>query len=271
MDATISHEPARGKAPEDLADPLDRVIAAYERDGFAPMPGLLGPRAAELRALIDRSYDADPRVDDSFRYGFVLARLFELDRAFRDLLVLEPIISIAERILGANCHLVAQNVVRNHPGQAIDGWHVDEEVFFPRMDDGDGLGQAMPSFVMTVQILLSDVPDVDHGPSQYVPGSHRAGRHPPAAADEPCYRGRGPVSLLGRAGDVYLHNGQCWHRGAPNRSTRTRYLLQLAFGRRWVAQRFHPFIDYRMPDHVWDGAGDRLQRVLGRHPKGPYG
>ena len=69
----------------------------------------------------------------------------------------------------------------------------------------------------------------------------------------------------------YLHNGQCWHRGAPNTSNRTRYLLQLAYGMRFISQRFYPFVNYHLPQHVFDRADDRCKRVLGFHPKGAYG
>jgi predicted NAD-dependent protein-ADP-ribosyltransferase YbiA (DUF1768 family) len=43
------------------------------------------------------------------------------------------------------------------------------------------------------------------------------------------------------------------------------------YSKRFIAQRFYPFIDYRMPPHVMEGASPRLQRLLGRHEKGSYG
>lgn len=109
-----------------------------------------------------------------------------------------------------------------------------------------------------------------YGPTQVVPGSHYSGRQPNDPR-EPIFEGRGPISILCRAGEAYLQHSQVWHRGAPNTSDRTRYLLQYAFGQRFVAQRFYPFLNYRMPDHVLEGADERLLRVLGKHPKGAYG
>jgi len=127
-------------------------------------------------------------------------------------------------------------------------------------------------FVFTIQILLSDVPDVAHGPTQFVPGSHYSGRIPNDLG-APSWGGAGVQSILGKAGDIYLHNGQCWHRGAPNASDRTRYLLQHAYGRRWVAQRFYPFTGYTLPAHVSERISQdpRARRILGHHPKGAYG
>lgn len=257
-------------APEQSAEILDH----FYRDGFAFIPGVLSAgECALLRERVDRAFDAHPVGQSDLRYGeIVLVRLFELDPMFRDLLVREPIIGLCEAVLGAQCHLFAQNLVRNGHGQAIDRFHVDDEVEFPLPDEvpRHDARLRLPVFRMTVQILLSDVETEEYGPTQFVPGSHYSGRNPSDPLN-PSFEGRGPVSILGRAGDIYLHNGQCWHRGAPNHSTRVRYLLQHAMGRRWVAQRFYPFLNYHMPEHVLEGADERLLRVLGKHPKGPYG
>ena len=43
----------------------------------------------------------------------VVHRLFECDLMFRELLVREPIISIAESVLGAHCHCIAQGCILN--------------------------------------------------------------------------------------------------------------------------------------------------------------
>jgi ectoine hydroxylase-related dioxygenase (phytanoyl-CoA dioxygenase family) len=261
-----------------LGSPLDPaakadLIERFHRDGFALLPGVLAEQAPALRELVDRCFAEHAVGASTNRYDdIVMARMFELDEAFQRLLTAEPLISLAEEILGGQCHLIAQNVVRNAPGRAIDSFHSDDGVLMPLPPEvpRHDPRMRMPVFLFTFQILLSDVPSDEFGPTQFVPGSHYSGRHPDDAR-QPTWEGRGPVSVLGRAGDVYLHNGQCWHRGAPNSSGRTRYLLQHAFGQRWVSQRFFPFIDYRLPDHVRARADERCLRVLGTHPKGAYG
>ena len=251
-----------------------QILSDFYRDGYALIPGVLtADEVATLREKVDAVF-ADPGAQESNTlYGsFVAARLFERDRYFRDMLVREPIISLCEAVLGENCHLMAQNVVRNAPGEAIDTFHVDDALEFPlpeviaRHDSRI----RMPVFRMTVQIPLTDIESEDLGPSQFVPGSHYSGRQPNDPKN-PSFEGRGPVSVLCKAGDIYLHNGQCWHRGAPNRSDRVRYLLQHSMSVRWVAQRFYPFVNYQFPEGVLDGASDRLRRVLGFHTKGAYG
>lgn len=260
-------------APYD-AQQISNFKTDFNRDGFLLIPGVLEPEeVAALKDAVDNIF-ADPHWKDTDNvYGpYIAVRLFETNAIFEEMLTREPIIGLIENILGADCHLIAQNIVRNAPGQAIDRFHADDIVMLPVAEGMERHDPrlTMPLFIVTVQILLTDVPSVEYGPTQYVPGSHYSGRQPNDSA-QPSFEGREPVSILGKAGDIYLHNGQCWHRGAPNTSDRTRYLLQLSFGQRWVSQRFYPFINYQMPQHVLELADDRRKRVLGVHPKGAYG
>lgn len=277
MNATISSPIVQDAIPFSPEE-TEKIKAEFARDGYRLIPGVLQRQEIEaLKEGIDRVMD-EPRWKESENlYGtFLGVRLFEVDPVFRDLLVREPIIGIAEAILGKSCHLMAQNAVRNAPGQAIDYFHADVDadldVEFPcpeGLTRHDARYQ-LPAFRLTIQMLLTDVESIEYGPTEFIPGSHYSGRKPDDARN-PNFEDRKPVPILGKAGDIYLHNGQCWHRGAPNTSTRTRYLLQSAYCQRWVAQRFYPFLNYRMPDHVLEGASERLLRVLGKHPKGPYG
>ena len=93
----------------------------------------------------------------------------------------------------------------------------------------------------------------------------------PNEQEHPTFEGQGPVPILARAGEAYLFHNQIWHQGAKNQSDRQRLLGGVTYSRRFVAQKFYPFIDYHMPEHVWEGASPRLQRFLGRHTKGAYG
>jgi len=278
MSTANQTEPVIRKGEPFSDEKVESLLEDFYRDGYVYIPGVLEQDEIQvLKAGIDRVID-DPKMFDTHnRYSeFVGVRLFETDRIFRDMLVREPIIGLAEAVLGETCHLMAQNVVRNQPGQAISNFHVDKDqdcgVEFPCPPDmpRHDPRYKLPVFRLGVQIMLTDVDGDEHGPTQFVPASHYSGRDP-NDKDHPTFEGRGPVSVHCKAGDIYLHNGQCWHRGAPNTSDRTRYLLQQAYCQRWVAQRFYPFLNYRMPDHVLEGADERLLRVLGKHPKGPYG
>ena len=93
----------------------------------------------------------------------------------------------------------------------------------------------MPVFWMTIQVALSDIDQLEHGPCQFVPQSHYSGRKPSESLE---FEGHGPRSVFCKAGDVYLTNHQTWHRGAPNLSERVRYLMQIQYAQRWADRRF---------------------------------
>ena len=152
------------------------------------------------------------------------------------------------------------------------GWHVDDLVQFP-LPAGvphHDPNIPLPCNVMQLFTPVTLINSVACGPTQLVPQSHYAGRGPDTQ-DHPCFDGNCPVSILTKPGDAYIFNNQVWHRGAPNASQRRRLLAGATYSKRYIAQRFYPFIDYRMPGHVWEGASPRLQRMLGRHKSGSYG
>jgi ectoine hydroxylase-related dioxygenase (phytanoyl-CoA dioxygenase family) len=79
------------------------------------------------------------------------------------------------------------------------------------------------------------------------------------------------VEVRSRMGSVVLFNNQVWHRGAPNTSSRTRVMTQITYARRFVGHKYFPFMNYQMPEHVYEGANPRLKRLLGFLPSGNYG
>ena len=122
---------------------------------------------------------------------------------------------------------------------------------------------------------LCDV-DAELGPTEFVPTSHRSGRQPePADFDangEPTYEGHKVVRGVGPAGTVVMWNDQTWHHGAKNRSTdRVRWVQQVPYGKRFISQRFYPFVNYRMPEEVIERANPRRRSLLGLHGIGAYG
>jgi ectoine hydroxylase-related dioxygenase (phytanoyl-CoA dioxygenase family) len=253
---------------------IDTIVEDYSREGWIHLPGILTrEEVKELRAGIERMLsDPTRKLTNHTSNDWTGVRLYERERIFRDMLVREPLITVAEGVVGENCHLISDGAVFNPPGKAISKWHVDDGIYFPLPDGIERFDEriSMPNLICNFQLLLSDVPSIEYGPTQVVPGSHYSGRPPPTQAD-PAFEGRGAVSFLGNAGDLFLQHPQTWHRGAPNTSDRKRCLYQIAYGDRRIAPRLFPFLNYRFPDHVLDGAGTRLLRLFGKHPTGAYG
>lgn len=264
-----------------------RIIEHLSRDGYCFLgSSILEPdEVATLRDAMERMIE-DPTMQedqpgdhrqDHASGSCSLFRMFEYDCCFRDLIVREPFASLAEEVLGDECHVMGQNGLFTDPNPDAEvdgpgGWHVDDLVQFPlppgilRHDQSVPL----PCNVMQIFAPLTRIDSMVSGPTQLVPESHYAGRAPDTQ-DHPHFDGNGPISILAEPGDAYIFNNQVWHRGAPNSSERRRLLTGATYSKRFVSQRFYPFVDYRMPEHVWKGAGPRLQRMLGRHKRGAYG
>lgn len=254
------------------------LVEQFHREGFLVLPGVLSPEeAARLRAGVERAFAAEDA--EATMYGMPQMwrpKMFERGPEFEALIDHPGIIDLLEAILGTDCHLIANSALRTLPGEGISTWHADETVRFP-LPDGVPLDPRiqMPCFVINLNYYLCDV-DEELGPTQFVPGTHRSGRQPrPEDRDadgNPSYNGRSAVSALGPAGTAVMWHDQTWHRGAPNRSQdRLRWVQQAPYGRRFIAQRFYPFLNYHMPDAILERANPHRKSLLGLHGLGAYG
>jgi hypothetical protein len=273
-DSTTSSPIETGAPPDSVT--LGRIAQALRDEGYYDLGPVLGEdEVAALREAMERKW-SDPamREDEAGDHirGISLMRMFEYDVAFRDLIAREPFPTIAESVLGDDCHLMSQNALYSDP-RVGGGWHLDDLCQHPLPDGCEGHLPDVPPPCNVLQIFIAvmDMDTPERAPTQVVPGSHYAGRRPDKGIEEPTFRGRGPVSIFAKAGDAYMFDNQIWHRGSVNTMDRPRLLAGVTYSRRHIAQRFYPFIDYVMPAHVWEGADERLQRLLGRHEKGAYG
>ena len=200
-----------------------------------------------------------------------LVRLFEKGMDFVDLLLNEPIYALMERMFGERMHIIALQGHRIYAGNEISGFHSDE-IYLERpaevSDDVD-----YPPIINTINChyYVVDVPQ-ELGPTEVVPGSHRAcRRRKPEDGDPPKWRGQGPVSLTCNAGDCIVYSNQMWHRGAPNQTDRTRLSVVPSYSRRFVAQRVWPFLNYHLAKDILDQCNPKQRELLGEHPRSAYG
>ncbi len=220
---------------------LSAIADEFFAEGFVLIPNVLSTAEVEsLRAKTDE-YAANPNTAQKHltfaATAFVLRYCQELDPFFQAMTVHAPILQVVESVLGSNAKFNAMNIIRNGQGQAIANWHVDDVLEFPLPPDIARFDARirMPVLWLTVQVALSDIDSIEHGPTQFVPKSHYSGRKP---SQNPEFEGQGTHSVFCKAGDIYLTNHQCWHRGAPNLSERTRYLMQLQYAQGWADRRF---------------------------------
>jgi len=246
------------------------VIDEFYRDGVAVVRGVFSAEeCAQLRQKADTIFD-DPQMRAQCHHAneLVISSPLQYDRAFADVFMREPILSLVETVLGEEARFCGQAVIRNGPGQAISTWHVDDcnIVDFPLPDDvpRHDARIRLPVFWFTVQIALTDIETLEDGPTEVIRGSHYSGRLP-NSQEAPEWDGRGPEPILCNAGDIYLFNHQVWHRGRPNQSQRTRYLLALQYARGGTrASRFQGLQSTPQIEAMLQDADERTLRVLGR-------
>lgn len=242
-------------------------LDALHRDGFVVLPGVLAPpRIAELRTAIDRltplGLDYQGLVDDHYKC------VFNRDPYWLAFLDLPGVIELAEAALGADCHIIGQTAWRSRPGFVGGELHLDHLLLeLPESLLADPAFE-LPMQICTAHLYLDDI-DTALCPTQVIAGSHRAGRKP--RPGETSWHGREPAPVLCRAGDVLFFRSDLWHAGSRNRSAdRSRYLLQVHYGRRMVAQKFSPYLRFTFNPAVLAAATPRQRRLLGEHEPAEY-
>lgn len=241
-------------------------LAALHEQGFALLPGVLNSvQITEVRTAIDClkpiHWDYLGLVDDHFKC------VFNRDPFWLPYLDLPGIIELAEAALDEECHVIGQTAWRSHPGFVGAELHVDYLVMeLPESLLIDAAFE-LPIQICTAMIYLDDI-DEDLCPTWVIPGSHRAGRRP--RPGESHWHGRQAEPVLCQAGDVLMLRSELWHAGSQNRSERTRYLLQVHYGQRMVAQKFSPYLTWQFNSAVLAAATPRQRRLLGEHAPGEY-
>lgn len=248
-------------------------VEQFHRDGFLFLKNVLPPAlCAELRSDLDRIIKENPlkegHVSPTMEFT---ARAFENSPANLSLFELEPIVSFAEALIGANCHA---HVIHNNSFKTLSGggtaWHQDDPPHYLVTHGEPPTNVRLPVLLFTANYYLTDVNEPADGGTEVIPRSHLFGKPCPEQIEGTEYESKIHYNL-GPAGSVIMFNNQVWHRGGPNKSGRTRYITQVSYARRLVGHKYHPFMNYQMPAHVYEGASERKKRLLGFLPRGAYG
>ena len=144
---------------------------------------------------------------------------------FVTMLKREPIVSIVKAFLGDEFILgsiAANRLLPGGPGQELHVdypyWDIYKRSSFPT--------NINPSFPMNMQatILLDDFTE-ENGATAIVPHTQKLGRYP----DEPAKLPPETERMTGKAGDVAVFYGLCWHCAMPNNSNADRTGLLIEY------------------------------------------
>jgi len=212
--------------------------AAYERDGYLALEGLVGQDWLErLRAVtaefVERSrgltqsnlvFDLEPDHSAGQPRLRRLTSPVDLHETFWEFASESPIVDLVEDLIGSNIvfHHGKLNFKAPRGGEEVK-WHQDIQ-FWPHTNYGP----------LTVGVFLEDV-ESGMGNVGFVPGSHRGPLFDQYEGEEwrGCIHERDLEALdlesavypTGPAGSVTVHNCRTVHGSEPNRSERERPLL----------------------------------------------
>ncbi len=234
----------------------DEAIAAYRRDGFVHIPGIISPQ--EVAEFHDAALDVCQRLahksltagGKAERVFLQLVNIWQDDEVMKRLTLHPNVGAVAERLAGIPLRLWHDHILIKQPhNNAPTEYHQDQ----PYWPHGNATHQ------LSAWIALVDVP-VERGCMTFIPGSHS--RTDLAAQDlmdahdlfnkSPDLVWAPRVTIPLRAGDCTFHHARCAHMATPNLTDEPRVAHIVIFmdaAATYRAQR-HPVTD---PLQLQDG------------------
>jgi ectoine hydroxylase-related dioxygenase (phytanoyl-CoA dioxygenase family) len=242
---------ASGDSTQAVVD--DATIAAFRRDGYVVVDGLIGGDeldrlAPAVAAAVARRKAADTRsLGDKSRYeqSFLQCQnLWEDSDDVRPLTFHPRVGAAAAALLGADAvRLWHDQALFKEPGGRETDPHQDQP-YWPIAEPD----------TITAWVPLHDVA-LDGGCMGYVPGSHTLGLRrfvdifsgePEDLLDDPALADRSPVFVEVPRGSVAFHHGLTAHLARPNRTDRVRQVhtvIYFADGCTRTPAGQHPSVD----------------------------
>ena len=261
------------------------IVKHMEEDGCIIMPNVLNKAQInemkrQIDALVhlphDGGYQETKACIDHYKC------VFNRSPYWLQFIDMPGIIEAVDQMMGKENHIIGMSAWRTPPGVGSNSMHVDQLLFPVDEELLTSKKVKIPIFYSTLHFYLNDM-DVALCPTWVVPGSHLSGRGPAnikskndsqgfVNGQEREWNGVKEVPVLVAAGDAMLFRSEVWHSGSVNKTKdRTRYLLQVHYARRGIAQRFPPYTEFVYNKEVLAKASERQLRMLGKHQIGAYG
>jgi ectoine hydroxylase-related dioxygenase (phytanoyl-CoA dioxygenase family) len=220
------------------AENLNRAVEAVQKDGFVVINNVIDH--AHLDILRERM-EADlvkvkalPIVPHNFVWGNIQQDPPpQAEFVFRDVVANPFVCQVTSTMLGAGAFNSYMSGNSNVPGSNLQRVHVDAGQLWPN------LKTAHPVARLAVNLALDDT-TVENGAIELWPGSHLDTRKavgqnlPLTDADLDGQRAiAAPVAGTARKGSFLLRDLRLWHRGTPNVSDATRFMIAMIHNVGW--------------------------------------
>jgi len=245
----------------------DEERAAFERDGFLLLPGVLSQEdLPDLIAAVDR-VTADVRATQGIDPGRKVNELDVVGRepAFLPLLDHPKVLPKVWGILGWHIQLYHSHMIINPPlpagfeRPARLGWHQDSGRL--NLELGP---RPQPRVSLKAAWVFTDMSEPDRGNLTVIPGSHTwASLDLPEdeTLDHPDAQ-----PICANAGGVVLFDRRIFHAGNYNTSDITRKILFMGYSYRWLKPR-----DNMTVGHLMDQCDPIQQQLFGASVNGGFG
>ncbi len=227
--------------------PVDEVVAALDRDGYAIVNGVLSPE--EVRAKRQELTDVlarTPTGRNNFE-GFTTRRIYALfakTRAFDAPATHPMVLGVLDQILGSY-QLSAPVGIEIGPGETAQTLHRDDGVY--------PVARPHAELVVNTMWALDDFTEAN-GATHVVPGSHKW-------IDERPDDGTPTLRAVMPAGSVMFFVGDVFHGGGANNSDRPRLGVILEYAVGWVRPQENHILG--VPKAIVRELPERLQELLG--------
>ena len=222
-------------------------------DGYCVLEDAIPLELVEgLQQRFDQLLDARIRADGPNRGANRYQMFLPWEPPFTDPLLIEnpQVMPILERVMGLDLIMTYLASDTPMPGSDYQRVHADTRLLFPETQ------LSLPAYGIVANFPLVDVTE-ENGPLEFWPG----GTHMVAARPEMERHAAEmqSIRLTLRAGSILLRDLRAWHRGTPNRGTRSRPHVALVYTRSWYRFEQRPI---EIPRADYDALPEKTQRML---------
>ena len=184
-----------------------------DEQGYLIFQNLLSP--AQIEIILSRleelwAMEGDKAGEENYIEPGVrrLANLANKGEIFRGLYAHPQVLEVVQAVMGPDMRASMVNARDVPPYIGVRmPFHMDSDKGRVRDETGYSAGTA---------IWMLDEFNAANGATAFVPGSHLFGKSPKEILTDLNASHPNEIVIEGRAGDVLVFNGHCWHAGRPN-------------------------------------------------------